>query len=55
MPGSGDDSLEAQMTEMIEGVKPGCRAGEARGEGAEMEGQVDAEGKEHRGRGRGTE
>lgn len=43
-----------QMTEMIEVVIPECRAGEARGEGAEMEGQVDAEGKEHRGRERGT-
>lgn len=55
MSGSGDDSLETQMTEMIEGVIPGCRTGEARGEGAEVEGQVDEEGKEHRDRGRGTE
>lgn len=43
------------MTEMIKVVIPECRAGEARGEGAEMDDQVDAEGKEHRGWGRGTE
>lgn len=43
------------MTEMIKVVIPECRAGEARGEGTEMDGQVDAEGKEHRGWGSGTE